>query len=176
MTRLGGKVKKGDEQPAAVFGRRVAAVRNDRGWTQAKLAERLRELGYALPREALARLETGKRGASLEDVLAVAYALDVSPLHLIVPVDNEPRVIVAGNVQPVDPQDLREWIRGGQPLVFQDPMWFWGNRPRSEVVLEMDDIEAVRIGRPTSASAFHTRQYFAMRGELPPITEEEENG
>src|SRR3954454_22931103 len=117
MARFGGQVKEGDAQPAVVFGKRVAAVRLDRGWTQARLAERLRELGYALPREALARLETGKRGVSLEDVFAIAYALDVSPLHLIVPVDDAPRVIVAGGVQPADPGDLRRWVRGEEPLV-----------------------------------------------------------
>jgi transcriptional regulator with XRE-family HTH domain len=175
MARVGGKPREGDLTPERSFGLAVARTRGALGLSQQQLTEKLSELGYMLPRESLARLETGKRGASLADVLAIAYALDVSPLHLMVPIDDSARLIVVGAVQPADADDLRSWIRGEAPLLSQDPRVFHYVRPRAEIEAERAEIDAVRIGVPTSSSAFFTRQALAALGLAEPITKEEEN-
>ncbi|WP_340540679.1 helix-turn-helix domain-containing protein [Nocardioides sp. GXZ039] len=54
--------------------------------SQARLSERLRErVGLELDTSAVARIETGRRGVSVDELLALALALDVSPLRLLLP-------------------------------------------------------------------------------------------
>ncbi|MDN5855950.1 MAG: helix-turn-helix domain-containing protein [Actinomycetia bacterium] len=63
---------------------RVKAARDARGISGAALVELMREYGITWDRTAVAKLETGKRGAvSVEELLALALALDVPPITLI---------------------------------------------------------------------------------------------
>ncbi|MEN9939102.1 MAG: Helix-turn-helix domain [Chloroflexota bacterium] len=61
-----------DQSHAA--GRRIAAYRQARGLTQRELAERL---GW--PRQSLINLELGRRGATVEKLVAVAKVLSLPP-------------------------------------------------------------------------------------------------
>jgi transcriptional regulator with XRE-family HTH domain len=60
--------------------------------TQAEVAGRLEEIGYPLPRTALAEIEAGKRGVSLNDALAIAAAVGVAPVYMIVPYESPTRI------------------------------------------------------------------------------------
>jgi transcriptional regulator with XRE-family HTH domain len=171
MARIGGKPRTGDMPPSRVFATRLPEVRKRHGWSQQRLAERLKELDYEIPRVTIAKIEKGQRLVKLDEAFAIAYALDVSPLHLLVPIENEPRVLLAGGEQPFEPQWARDWIRGYEPAIGQDPRMFWMERPRHEIEEVLEDARKVRIGRATTDAAFFTRQALADRGELPPITE-----
>ena len=132
-----------------VFARRMREVRERRGWSQQRLSDRLRELGHPLHRVTLAKIEQGgtrARKVPLEDVLAIAAALDVAPLHLFVPFEPSVRLVV-GDVA-VAPQHARLWVRGRSPLGIerQDMRIFFSELPPEEIqaaLAERDRMEAL---------------------------------
>jgi transcriptional regulator with XRE-family HTH domain len=127
--------------------RRLAEVRKARGWTQKYLAERIAErggvgLGQPLHRVRLAKLESDPekaRRVTLEEVLAISYALDVSPLYMIAPIEQfpPPRLLVTGEVQAADPEDARAWLSGEEPLLNQDEFTFVMQRPASDITRQL---------------------------------------
>jgi transcriptional regulator with XRE-family HTH domain len=58
---------------AKQFGRKLRELRDQKGWTQGQLAEKIR-----VKREAIARWESGNREPGWSFVLALANALDVT--------------------------------------------------------------------------------------------------
>lgn len=60
-----------------VFGDRIRALRQDRGWSQERLAERA-----GVHRTYLSSLERGERNVSLDNIYAIAEALGVPPAEL----------------------------------------------------------------------------------------------
>jgi transcriptional regulator with XRE-family HTH domain len=112
--------------PSGYVGANVRKFRTQRGWGQQKLVDRLHELGVTetgWDQPKIHRLETGKRQkVSLEDVFELALALDVSPLHLMTPMQahdedgNSLEVWLGGDVSLL-PHDARQWIRGVRPAL-----------------------------------------------------------
>jgi transcriptional regulator with XRE-family HTH domain len=124
--------------PSSYVGPQVRKWRDRKGWSQQELADRLRELD--IPRWSqtkIHKLETGKlAGVLVDDVFALAVALDVSPLYLLTPLEGHDE---DGNVlkvwlgthgehqdtagDPVHvypsylPRDVRQWIRGVRPIL-----------------------------------------------------------
>jgi transcriptional regulator with XRE-family HTH domain/tetratricopeptide (TPR) repeat protein len=72
-------------------GERVAArlkqIRLERGLTLGELAARLKELGRPLLLSALSKIEQCQRRVDVDDLVALARALDVSPMLLLLPAD-----------------------------------------------------------------------------------------
>jgi transcriptional regulator with XRE-family HTH domain len=103
------------QRPGQVFARRVKEARNDCGWTQQQLVDRLAELGYPISRPTLIRIEAGgtrSEKAPLQEVFALAAALGVKGLlELLEPLDGEPPVAIAPHLIFVSPL-VREWMRG----------------------------------------------------------------
>ncbi len=58
-------------------------------------------------------IENGRRQVSVDELLTLATALNVSPLHLIVPLGD---VDVAIGEKAYLTRDVRAWIRGARPL------------------------------------------------------------
>jgi transcriptional regulator with XRE-family HTH domain len=155
MARHGHKSSLGDDPTASeVFARRLKEVREWHSLSQAGLSRRLEELGHAIDRGRLAKLETGRALPKLDDVLAVAVVLDVSPLFLIVPPLGEK---VRIGTEAIDAKTARRWIRGQEeeeakaPLPGQSEAAFAAQRPEDEIPLEYR--AAVRAYRPPKESA-----------------------
>ena len=72
--------------PSEIFRARLREVRRRQGWTQQQIAE---APGVNLDASAITRLERGTRGVMLDDVITISAALGVSPLHMIVPLEND---------------------------------------------------------------------------------------
>lgn len=65
-----------------------ANIKRVRGGMQYKeLSERLGDLGNPIPPLGLRRIENGERRVTVDDLCALAVALDVSPLTLLLPAD-----------------------------------------------------------------------------------------
>lgn len=79
--------------------------------SQQELSDRLDQLGYHLDRATIARTEAGSRPVSVDDLLALAVALRVSPLHLVIPVEDHEEVRLTPS-ENVDAFSAREWFRG----------------------------------------------------------------
>lgn len=61
-----------------LLGRRIALLRNDRGWSQGQLAAKA-----AISRVALSHIEAGSRTASERTVVLIAGLLHVEPIDLV---------------------------------------------------------------------------------------------
>ena len=114
----------------------IRAHRKRRGMTQQELADRLATYGARIDRTAVAKIEAGASGAGLSrdlalaEMFAFALALDVAPVHLLVPIDSDEPIRLAPNLE-ASPYETREWIRGRMPL-FQDPTVYWTTVPENE--------------------------------------------
>lgn len=93
-------------------------LRTARGWSAAHLAKEMTGVGVAWDRSIVANLELGRRATvSVEELLALAYVLNVAPVHLLVPVDDGAREYqVAPGALPITLDETRAWIRGQHPL------------------------------------------------------------
>jgi transcriptional regulator with XRE-family HTH domain len=111
--------RKSYQRPSEVIGERVAAVRSRRSLSQRQLAELV-----GLRREVITQIELGKRRVTIDEWLAIARALNVAPMHLILPLqdegkDRKPLEIAIGleerpTLYPVT--RIRDWLRGRRPL------------------------------------------------------------
>ncbi|MGI5930655.1 helix-turn-helix domain-containing protein [Pseudoflavonifractor sp.] len=68
---------------ANLCGRQVRRLRVDLGLSQEQLAARLQVAGLALEQKAVSRIETGIRVVADFELLALAAALNTSPLALL---------------------------------------------------------------------------------------------
>lgn len=72
-----------------VIAQRVRELRNKRGWSAQRLAEEMAAIGWPWERMVVTKLENGRRqSVSVEEWLALAYLLDVAPIHLLIPLDD----------------------------------------------------------------------------------------
>ena len=93
--------------PSEVFARRVREAREDRKWSQQRLADEL-----ARDRTTIVKLESGaaRTRISIDDLFDYADVLGIPPLDLMTPLgDNDP-IEVAGKVRPA--HIVRDWIVG----------------------------------------------------------------
>jgi transcriptional regulator with XRE-family HTH domain len=118
----------------AVIAARVHELRKGRGWSAEELAIRMTAAGMAWTRLVVTKLETGRRkSVSTEELLALAYVLDVAPIYLLLPWDD-------GAAYPVTPNTrartglVREWVRGtieGSTLPGVDRFRYFAQQPKT---------------------------------------------
>ncbi|MFD8533893.1 helix-turn-helix domain-containing protein [Streptosporangium canum] len=120
-------------QVAAQVGERVAQIRKDRGMTAQALADRCAELGLALDRSVIAKLERGLRQTvSLAELLVLARALNVPPLRLALPIGQALQSEVLPGVT-VDTWQAAQWFTGHEAFpataaaVDEDDAWSDGS-------------------------------------------------
>lgn len=108
-------------------------LREKRRMTAKQLAARMAQLGIKWDRSIVANLEIGRRSlVSVEELLALAYVLDVSPVHLLIPLGDEWYAVTP--TQAVYSGRAREWIRGTHPLPSTDPRLYFAEVPTEEYV------------------------------------------
>src|SRR5437899_1355429 len=124
--------------PTRTVAARVQELRRKRGWSAEALAEECADLGMpALNRSVIANIESGRRTyVSVEELLTLAYALDVAPVHLLVPVEVD-ETADAHRYQVAPDRFLpipaaREWIRGQLCPPGRDPRTYHSEVPREE--------------------------------------------
>jgi len=101
--------------PSEVFAEEVKAARRRRGWTQQDLADALDNVGSPIDRSLVASIETKRRGVSLDEALAFAVALGVSPSALALPRDDLGEVRLAPGLS-VASGRARLWWQGAFDL------------------------------------------------------------
>lgn len=100
------------ERPGETVARRVREEREGAGLSLAELARRLRASGYKMDASGIMRLERGERRPVVDDVFALALALDVSPVDLMVPLDDDAMVAVTPQADWLASR-VRDWMIGG---------------------------------------------------------------
>lgn len=93
----------------------VARLREARGLTKKDLADRTQELGRPVPPLGISRIEAGTRRVDADDLVALADALNVSPLDLLLPpkANGEPFSLTNGHA--VTSRTAWLWALGRQP-------------------------------------------------------------
>lgn len=123
-----------------VIARRVREVRARHGMTAQQLADKLRESGVPWDRATVTKLETGRRqNVTVGEMFALARALDVAPVHLMVPVEGQRVEVTPNEVQ--DAERVRSWVRGLSTLPGTNLRIFYSEAPVSEF---RDDVQAIR--------------------------------
>jgi transcriptional regulator with XRE-family HTH domain len=114
-----------------VVGRQIKRVREELRLSQDELSERLSKQGVALQQPAIARLESGERLITVDDLLAIAAVLGVSPLFLLSGSYTDEMVPVTPRAEHV-PRDMRYWMRGEFPLSQDEQETFFELVPDEE--------------------------------------------
>ena len=140
------------DHPSDVVARRVQEVRQSRGWSAQRLAERCAEIGAPhLTAAVVANIETGRRDGegrrrrdiTVDELLAFAAALGVAPLHLAIPPTGaEPYAVTPGIV--VEPSSARAWVRGEEPLLGTDARTFRTQAPADEFAAPLGTVPRVQ--------------------------------
>ena len=121
------------KRPHRVIAERIKQLRAGR-LTGAQLAEKMTQAGIRWDRSVVANLESGRRSAvSVEELLALAFVLDVAPIHLIVPTDPDGWYAVTPDIATSNEQ-ARAWIRGapGGALPGTDERKYYSEVPEDE--------------------------------------------
>ncbi len=102
--------------PVQALARRVREVRTARGWSAQELAQRCAALGMpALDRSTIANIESGRRQrVGVDELLVLALALGVAPVHLLVPLTEQWYAATPDRV--TGTSRVREWVRGNYPM------------------------------------------------------------
>lgn len=118
--------------PVATIAQRVKELRGRRGWTAAQLGAALGKHDVRWDRFTVANLESGKRqNVTVNELLALALALDVAPVNLLVPLDDRPYQITPTRTEGAD--TVRSWVRGEQPLPGTDERTYFAEAPLREL-------------------------------------------
>jgi len=124
--------------PTTTVAERVKDLRQRRGWTAAELALRCADKGLdGFNRSVLANIESGRRKyVTVDELLALAYVLDVAPIHLLVPVEVDQTVnehfyrACPDAFLPVP--EARAWVRGSHAPAAVDPRVYYSEVPLDE--------------------------------------------
>jgi transcriptional regulator with XRE-family HTH domain len=142
--------------PSAIMARRIRELRERRDWTAEQLASRCAEAGMpSLTRSVIANAESGRRqsGFTIEEMLTLAYVLDLAPVYLFLPIDAAlvsftPRWVSSAGY-------VREWVRGNFPMPGQDPRLYQTQRPEIEW-----NAEKSRVDRPPIATSEEMKRWL----------------
>lgn len=155
-----------------IVAKRVRQLRDKYGWSARELARRCEEAGGPkLDQSVISNLELGRRGSvSIDEVLVLALVLDVAPVHLFVPVEDEAVEVGRWTVgSPV----VREWVRGRYPLPSQDSRRYWTEVPDHE----WDAVEAASRGAAAQSTPEEIRAFDERMGAetryVPPAAEDD---
>ena len=101
-----------------IAGENLARLRKARRYSVRELAARLTEAGRRSTGSGISKIERGERRMDVDDLVALAAVLDVSPSALLLPPDDNPsgtvEVTGAGKV----PADVAwDWMDGKRPLL-----------------------------------------------------------
>ncbi|WNF27826.1 helix-turn-helix transcriptional regulator [Streptomyces sp. C11-1] len=105
-----------DHVMATVAGE-VRRRRKELRWSAQDLADRCEEIGYPIPRNVIANMESGRRATlPLVEIMVLAKALRVSPISLIYPVGYVADVRQLPFENPRPAWDALQWFVGGSTV------------------------------------------------------------
>ncbi len=103
---------------AAVVAENVLRLRKQRGLTVRQLSERLAELGAPILASGITKIEQQQRKVDVNDLVALAAALNTSPAVLLAPdvQEGEDRAVAVTPERVVKARDAWWWVTAARPL------------------------------------------------------------
>ncbi|BCI55706.1 hypothetical protein NIIDNTM18_49840 [Mycolicibacterium litorale] len=103
----------------------IRRIRTERGLPYTELAERLERVGREIPTWGLRKIESGGRRVDVDDLMALASVLGVSPVTFLMParkddgseVTVDDHVPITGWRKPISARWVWGWLTAGQPLI-----------------------------------------------------------
>jgi transcriptional regulator with XRE-family HTH domain len=153
-------------KPSEVLAQRVRHLRTNRGWKQQELADELKAHGLTLDPSAIARVENGQRQVKVDELFALAFVFDTTPLQLVLPVDAVEQVHVTES-QVHDSEQAWHWVIGNAALPsmngqrFREQIWpdavkdAMDAHQRSWETARTEWIAAKRAGNAAEAARWH---------------------
>jgi transcriptional regulator with XRE-family HTH domain len=129
-----------DGRPSSVLAVQLKAARAARGLTVQQLAQRCAEIGaHDLTATMLYNIESGRpdkagnrrRFVTVDELLILAVALEVAPVHLLVPLEDQASYEVTTG-RTVQASLARDFVRGVHPLDGMDMRSFYSWVPKRE--------------------------------------------
>lgn len=159
-----------------LIGQRVKEIRDKRGWTAEQLAARCAEIGAPeLTRSVLANIESGRRDwesgrrrrdVTVDEMLTLAYALEVQPPLLFTPLSGADLLQVTPATE-LDVIDALAWIDGGEAGI----RMLAGSTVESDADEDRERLRRIRASsRPLNMlRAFWLQMYLLMfeTGDIP---------
>ncbi|MFD9716683.1 helix-turn-helix domain-containing protein [Streptomyces sp. NPDC059076] len=98
--------------------RNLPDLRKARNLSTTRLSAKLKETGRPIPPTGITRIEKGERRVDVDDLVALAHALNVSPAALLLPddFDDETRTFLTDRVR-VSSRTAWRWFEGDAPSV-----------------------------------------------------------
>ena len=87
------------------------------------LSARLKAAGRSISPSALSKIENGDRRVDVDDLAALAYALETTPADLFTPVDDAPAP--TGVPEEYVPEEVQSWVQGKVKLTSTDLIRYW---------------------------------------------------
>ena len=120
-----------------VVARELRTWRDRRNISAQQLAERCSELGYAIPRNVIANIESGRRNAiTVPELIILAMALNVPPILLVYPVGVDYLVEIAPDKE-IAPWFATRWFMADA----RPPAELLGGRPDLDIATGMREWE-----------------------------------
>lgn len=158
----GGRQRGNDTGPtAAEVARNVARYRKRVGWTAEHLAAELESAGRRATRDTVMKMESGARRIDVDDLVALAHVLDVSPLALLLPQTTTPDepVRFSGDTQGYNGLRAAQWNEDG--IYTARDVWEWALGLES---LKTDDVHG---GGKSSDNLWRQWQLRSLPDWLP---------
>lgn len=104
----------------------IRRLRDAQGISGAQLSATMKRLGRPIPLVGIQRIESGERRVDVDDLMAFAVALNVSPATLLMPANNadgtevqtgKELVPITGWHQPISARPVWDWIGAEKPLI-----------------------------------------------------------
>ncbi len=137
-----------------VVAERIRAYREGKNLTWTQLAKRMSECGRPITAIALRRIEDGERRVDVDDLLALAYTLEVNPHALLFPrlsiSDGIVETVEVSGLSKISGETLWEWADGERPLYdpTEDPRAFTGRtRPSWKYTVDHDAADKLSLRR-----------------------------
>ncbi|MFD9398360.1 helix-turn-helix transcriptional regulator [Streptomyces sp. NPDC060011] len=128
--------------PVGTIAKRIKELRARRGWTAEKLGVEVTRHGAKFDRFTISNLENGKRqNVTVDELLAFAMTFDVAPIHLMVPLHNEPYLVTVDRTEDAD--RAREWIRGSLPLAGMNVRTYYGEASEADLIQRTEAVSKV---------------------------------
>lgn len=125
----------------------ISRLRRDRGLTLRDLADRMAETDRPLAHNSISEIERGARRVDVDDLVALALALEVSPLAILFPVED-------AALSPNGPTYPRQRI------------WSWGQGLEPIRNIHRDPIELLRFTKDSNPIQYEAAQSRQEAGEV----------
>ena len=148
------------ETVAAIVARNVGELRGRRQFSVRDLSRRLEELGTPMLASAISKIENGQRKVTVDELVALARALNVSPVRLLLPgkPDTSGDSAAANARREWEWHAMWRWAVGEEPLARE-------RRPLTDPRIR----EFIRENRPfeDEASVREAAQFLLAREPVP---------